>query len=180
MLEEEAQKIMTEPDQSGYLDSDGEHVIGYVVTASIRAHFINTGRGSDGLAYLKKFFNDISKREHLDNRTKANIANQTGMLAWVCDDLEACITYTKLAASLNSSEPAYLYNLALAYESKKQKEDLEDTLDALSRMSDRLDSDHRKMLSKYGFRVEEKEAMPPSGEGARVPMGNLSSPPGGR
>lgn len=131
-------------------------------TASIRAgeivqtlsegfkrYYENSGGTTEGVAFFESLYKRVLENQRLTAADKAFVANKAGMLAWVLDDHEACISYTRKAANLNPEEPAYLYNLALAYDADGRSDDMTATLEALAALPG-LDEDHLKLLERHG------------------------------
>lgn len=118
-----------------------------------KKYFENTGEIEQGLKYLSDLYDAVSSSPHFASSSKAFVANKVGMLAWNADDHDTCIKYTVLAVGLNPSEPAFLFNLALAYKAVGREDELQETLKRLSRMKG-LDADHVGLLRRYGYQYE--------------------------
>lgn len=106
---------------SGTLDDQGFSDLSKAV-AGLRSYFINFGRTRDGVAYMRELLTRIPEAAGRGH-DMARMLNSAGMLAWHHDDYDACITFTTRAYENNPSEPAYAYNLLLAYAELRGEDD---------------------------------------------------------
>lgn len=113
--------------------------------------FTNIGELDKGSAAIESLANAALASDAFSKDTKAFAMNKVGMLAWNRRDFSKCITATKLAFDLKP-DPSYAYNLVLAYDHLKMKDELAKALESLSKLPE-LDADHRRMLKKHGFAV---------------------------
>lgn len=117
-------------------------------------YFRNTGKGKEGVDYLARFLDRMIGGGSHTQELKASIANKIGMLAWLIEEDEICIKYTKVAIDFNSEEPAFHYNLSLVYAKIGATAELEHTLAKLNSFP-QLDEDHKRLLRQHGFRPKE-------------------------
>ncbi|MFE9773894.1 hypothetical protein ACFYOV_19915 [Streptomyces sp. NPDC005931] len=134
--------------------------------AGLRGFFANYGRAREGVTYVRRVISRLpDDDEHSEEL--ARMYNIVGMLAWVCSDFDTVIEYTSRAFSKFDGEPAYVYNLLLAYKETRGQDDpaFQQWLDRLAAY-DRLPPEHQEYLAEHG-RVYSGGTIKESSEGVK-------------
>jgi hypothetical protein len=88
----------------------------------LKNYYINYERTGEGVEYLKPLISQLVLTDE-NSGELAKIHNVIGMMAWIHNDYDTCIEYTKRAYEEFDGESAYVYNLLLAYEKTRGEND---------------------------------------------------------
>lgn len=123
---------------------------------AFHSFFANAGLAAEGIEPIADTLNKLESAA-AQHDLLAFTANKAGMLAWIINDYDRCIRYTKMALHYSPLDASYHYNLCLAYDKMGLSSLLSQTLEQLSKLPD-LDNDHLTILQKHGISPQESSA----------------------
>lgn len=102
-------KVLTE--QYEVMDSSAKQA---ALTASAQG-YNRAGKSSEGALLIEPIAEKMLKDERLQEKAKAHVCNQVGMLLSSADEFARAVSWEEKATRLDPEEPAYACNLAISY-----------------------------------------------------------------